>query len=312
MTSHASSERSAHDRKARLRARVRLACAGIGASLLLGSTAAVAGAPGPEDEPPPPSPGFDAGPSERPAMSDAPRVPSPPRAVRPVLDPSARLLSEDDASEAWTLFIELESGHRITQRFLLTNVGPGEHSAVAVGHLVEPGRAPYRYENGRRRARWTLSDDRRFFDIAASHLDLHRPRGELRITKDDIEIFMFFDFPEHGASARVPASRLPPDYHVEVLAIGAPTKGTLLAPWMERPLETRGRAWLVHTWTPREEADLLSQRLEVFGADSETSFYGIQLRGNGDWTDAWAIATDASSDPSVARALSLWESQTSP
>ena len=263
------------------------------ASALLLTGLAFAGAPGPE-EPEPDAEAPTNVPRDTPVMSNVPRDPEPLPSARPVLDPSARLLSEDDASEAWTLFLELESGHRITQRFLLTNVGPGEHSAVAVGHLVEPGRAPYRYENGRRRARWTLSDDRLFFDIAASHLDLHRPKGELRITKDDIEIRMFFDFHETAASARVPAAALPPRYHVEVLAMGAPTKGTILAPWMSTPVETRGRAWLVHTWTPKEEARLLSRRLEVYGADSETSFYAIQLRGNGDWAGAWSIAADRS------------------
>lgn len=210
-----------------------------------------------------------------------------------MLDPSARLLHEDDASEAWTLFIELESGHRITQRFLLSNAGPGEHSAVAIGHLLEPGRAPFRYENGRRRPRWTLSEDRLFFDIAASHLDLHRPNGELRITKDEIEIRLFFDFAAQNPSASVPAERLPPGYHVDLLAVAAATHGSIKAPWMDRPLESQGRAWVVHTWTEEDEADLLSRRVEVFGQTRQASFYGIQLAGRGDWESAWAIMSDA-------------------
>ena len=53
------------------------------------------------------------------------------------LDPSARLLRGSDASEVWSLYIELESGHRIAQQFLLSNVGPGNHNAVALGHLIE-------------------------------------------------------------------------------------------------------------------------------------------------------------------------------
>ena len=228
-----------------------------------------------------------------PAPASAERIPTRPSAPRKVLDPAARLLREDDASEAWTLFIELESGHRITQRFLLSNAGPGEHNAVAIGHLSEPGRAPFRYENGRRRPRWTLSEDRLFFDIAASHLDLHRPRGELRITKEDIEIRLFFDFAAQGPSSRVPAERLPPGYHVDVLALGAATQGSIKAPWMDRPLESKGRAWLVHTWTEKDESDLLSRRVEVFGRTRQTSFYGIQLAGRGDWQSAWALASDA-------------------
>jgi len=268
----------------------------LGLALTVTSVAS-AGAPGPEAEPEATTsaPELEAAPApDIPVMSNSmPRALEPARpapAPRPILNPAARLLMDDDASEAWTLYLELESGHRITQRFLLTNAGPGEHSAVAVGHLTEPGRAPYRYENGRRRPRWTLSDDRLFFDIAASHLDLHRPKGELRITKDDIEIRMFFDFAERSPSAAVPAAVLPRDYHVEVLAIGAPTRGTILAPWMSTPVETRGRAWLVHTWSSRDEADLINRRIDVFGYEKERAFFGVHLTSNGDWQSGWRIA----------------------
>ncbi|HEB90946.1 MAG TPA: hypothetical protein ENI85_15335 [Deltaproteobacteria bacterium] len=204
-------------------------------------------------------------------------------------DPSARLLEGSEASEYWTLYIELDSGHRITQRFLLSNAGPGDHNAVAVGHLIEPGRKPYRYENGRRRSRWTLSEDRLFFDIAASHLDLHRPTGELRITKDDIEIRLFFAFPATGLAASMPRDRLPDDYHVDVLAVAAATHGTLLAPWMEEPLPTTGRTWLAHTWTRKREAALLDRRVEIYANDHGTSFYGIHLRRRGRFERGWAL-----------------------
>jgi hypothetical protein len=207
-----------------------------------------------------------------------------------LLDPAARLLEDDDASEAWTLYVELDSGHRITQRFLISNTGPGEHNAVAIGHFNEPGREAYRYQNGRRRARWTLSDDRLFLDIAASHLDLHRPLGELRITKKDIEIRLFFDFPESGLAARVPHDRLPKNYHMDVLAVAAQTTGTIQAPWMNEPLESRGRTWLVHTWTRKDEATLVDRRIEVFGYEKETSFYGLHIRGGTDFEQGWVLA----------------------
>lgn len=269
-----------------------------------------AGAPGPEEEPIEASaatPTAGSGPlGARPGPATPPIPGSPPTrdvsdpfaprpSKRPVLDPSARLLDGDEATESWTLFFELASGHRISQRFLLSNAGPGKHNAVAVGHLVEPGRAPYRYVNGRRRARWTLSDDRLFFDIAASHLDLHRPEAELRISKDDIEIQLFFAMPAAGPSAAVAAERLPGGYHVEALAVASPTRGTLRAPWMEAPIETTGRAWLVHTWLDDQEADLLARRIELYAydADRKTSFYGIHLRGNGDWESGWGMIVGA-------------------
>ena len=211
------------------------------------------------------------------------------------LDPSARMLEGSDAIEAWTLYVELDSGHRIAQRFLISNAGPGDHNAVAVGHLSEPGRPPYRYQNGRRRARWTLSDDHLFLDIAASHLDLHRPTGELRITKKEIEIRLFFEFPKTGLASRVPNDRLPNDYYVDVLAVAAKTRGTIQAPWMTEPLETHGRTWLAHTWTQRDEAKLLDRRVEIYGYNEGTSFYGLQIRRGKNFDRGWILAESDSS-----------------
>lgn len=213
-----------------------------------------------------------------------------------LLDPAARLLHEDDATEYWTLYVELDSGHRITQRFLISNAGPGEHSAVAVGHLSEPGREPYRYQNGRRRARWTLSDDRLFLDIAASHLDLHRPTGQLRITKDDIEIRLFFDFSETVLASRVPEARLPKDYRVDVLAVAAKTTGTIQAPWMSEPLETHGLTWLIHTWTRKGEAKLVDRRIEIFGSVNGTSIYGLHITRGTKFSRGWVLAESDSAN----------------
>lgn len=205
------------------------------------------------------------------------------------LDPSARLVAGDQASEYWTLYVELDSGHRITQRFLITNTGPGDHSAVAVGHLMERGRPPYRYVNGRRRNAWTLSADRLFLDIAASHLDLHRPKGALKITKEDVEIRLDFDLAPSVLSGRVPATQLPSRYFVEVLAVGAVTQGTLKAPWMTAPLPVKGRTWLVHTWTPDDEAALLDRRIDVFGRSGTAVFYGLQVTGDGAFSGGWQV-----------------------
>ena len=240
-----------------------------------------------------------------------PSAASKPAVPRPLLDPAARLLRGDNASEAWTLYVELEDGYRITQRFLLSNAGPGDQNAVALGHLIEPGREPYRYKNGRTRENWTLSKDRLFFDIAASHLDLHRPNGELRITKDEIEIRLFFDFPADTVSARVPKEHLPQGYHVEVLAVGAPTRGSIRAPWMNTPLETTGRTWLVHTWTKKDEADLLTRRVDLYGAENGTSFYGLQVKGQGDWQSAWSLISDEEHGviESGSKVLGEWKEQ---
>lgn len=218
-----------------------------------------------------------------------------------LLDPRARLLSGDSASEYWTLYVELDSGHRITQRFLISNLGPGDHSAVAVGHLSEKGRPPYRYVNGRRRDAWSLSPDRLFLDIAASHLDLHRPKGALKITKEDIEIRLEFDFSDKVFAGRVPAAQLPSRYFVEVLAVGAVTQGTIKAPWMAAPLAVTGRTWLVHSWTPDDEAALLDRRVDVFGRSGNTLFYGLQVTDGDRFAGAWQLLSRPQARPGEAK-----------
>ncbi len=236
----------------------------------------------------------EAAPAVQPAVLPAPKAAAP-------LDPRARLLVGDSASEYWTLFVELDSGHRITQRFLITNAGPGDHSAVAVGHLMERGRPPYRYVNGRQRHAWILSADRLFLDIGASHLDLHRPKGALRITKDDIEIRLDFDFSEQVLSGRVPASQLPSRYFVEVLAAGTVAQGTLRAPWMPTPVAVKGHLWLVHSWTPDDEADLLERRVDVFGRTGGTTFYALQIADGPRFAGAWQLLSRAPAPPGTGK-----------
>ncbi len=233
-------------------------------------------------------------PVARPAARSSTRSPG-------LLDPSARLLAGDSASEYWTLYVELDSGHRITQRFLIANAGPGDHSAVAVGHLSERGRPPYRYVNGRRRNAWTLSPDRLLLDIAASHLDLHRPKGALKITKEDVEIRLEFDFSDKVFASRVPAAQLPSRYFVEVLAVGALTRGTILAPWMATPLAVTGRTWLVHSWTPDDEAALLDRRVDVFGRSGNTFFYGLQVTDGDQFAGAWQLLSRPEDRPGRAK-----------
>jgi hypothetical protein len=65
---------------------------------------------------------------------------------------------------------------------------------------------------------------------------------------------------------------------------------------MDEPLETRGHTWLVHSWTNKDEAALLTRRFEVFGRDPQTAIYGLELRGPGDWESAWSLAADLDSN----------------
>ena len=67
---------------------------------------------------------------------------------------TARMGKAEFASEYWDLMARFESGHRLVARFLVTNEGPGEHTAVAVGHVVFPDGSSVDFRNGRGRAGW--------------------------------------------------------------------------------------------------------------------------------------------------------------
>src|SRR5512134_1797385 len=86
-------------------------------------------------------------------------------------DPAAfvpRLSDAAEAMEYWDVTARLDGGQRFVARFLITNEGPGAHTAAAVGHLVrDDGRVvPIKY--GRTRDGWQLSPDRRRLKIASA------------------------------------------------------------------------------------------------------------------------------------------------
>ena len=51
---------------------------------------------------------------------------------------AARMSTAETASEYWDLSARFESGHSLVARFQITNEGPGQHTAVAIGHVVFP------------------------------------------------------------------------------------------------------------------------------------------------------------------------------
>jgi len=79
-------------------------------------------------------------------------------------NPAARLLSSESASEHWEFTARFDSGHYFFAEFLITNIGPGERNAAAIGYIIDPGGTPHRFTNGRRNGHWNLSPD---------HLSLH-------------------------------------------------------------------------------------------------------------------------------------------
>jgi hypothetical protein len=125
--------------------------------------------------------------------ASGPTVPAPIRSAAPaeaaeIADPAARLPGGDAGWEYWDLLARLDGGFVLAVRFLVSNAGPGDQNGVAIGRVIRPDGSVVVFDNGRRRKRWTLSDDRLRLDIGNSHLDLagYRLWFEKQVVKLDL------------------------------------------------------------------------------------------------------------------------------
>ena len=121
----------------------------------------------------------------------------------PSVDPGARLPEGDAAREYWDLVAQLDSGHRFYARFLITNRGPGDRSAVAMGDLVDPDGRAIPFQNGRREGRWTLGEDARSLRIGSSRLDLSGPAARVEIAHDNEAVVSDHQIIRKGSRAKV-------------------------------------------------------------------------------------------------------------
>lgn len=187
-------------------------------------------------------------------------------------DGAARISSRAAASEHWDLVARFESGHRLFARFLITNEGPGELSALAFGQLVLPDGRVVPFHNGRRQGRWELSHGGRRIRIASSVLD---QTGRVRKFEYDsnrrgLKVHLWF---EPARSLRLPDDPALGGYSSELLDPAAPVRGTLWMTGMEAPLELEGTLAATHAWMERSESELVWRQLEFFSLDRESALY---------------------------------------
>lgn len=210
-----------------------------------------------------------------------------------VADPAARLPEGGAASEHWEVTVRLDSGHWILARFIVTHFGPGDRNAAVLGHVVKPDGGEVLFSNARFRRYWNLSEDRRTLDVGTSHLDLHDPLYRLWIDKDKARIDLRFApdaLPLPGTGA------LPEGYHLEVLALAAPIRGTLQLRDMPEPLAVSGHISVVHTWMNEDESQLTRRRIE-FHSLADDALYVLDLTARGGKRWNWLLARAAGGEP---------------
>ena len=193
-------------------------------------------------------------------------------ASAPALDRAARRPTGSAVTEYWDLTARFDSGHRLFARFMITNLGPGSQNAIAIGHLILPNGTIHRFRNALLGVGASLPANGLTLDIANSHLDLSGPEHRLYIDKGNTQIDLRFTPRGHPAT---PAAAAPSGYRFEILDAAAPIAGTI---WHRRkipePLDVSGRVAVSHTWSAREEPDVVLRRIEFFSLEDD---HAIQL-----------------------------------
>ena len=179
---------------------------------------------------------------------------------------AARPLVGRSASQAWDFAAQLDSGHDLFVRFLITNIGPGESNAAAIWHLVEPDGGIREFRNGRREGEWRLEDAGYRLRIGSSVLTLRGVDRGFSIDKGKVQIHF-----------RV---RLPAEFEDEVategqqlglVSLAAPLDGTFWFRGMEKPVATQGRAVVTQSFEARAGAAL--RRFDFLSFDRDRTLF---------------------------------------
>lgn len=191
------------------------------------------------------------------------------------LAPGRTQLSGENASEVWELVARLDSGHLLFARVLVTNVGPGDYNAVAVGHLRSPDGSVHPFRKAKSAEEWRLSEDGLRMEIGGSVVfDLREGHQRFRVARDGILVDLGFDL--HGGSTRS-AALAGTDQGFDLLDAAGEGEATVQTRDMSEPLTTRGLVALTHRWMPTFESSLVQRRVEFFSLDEGAALYFTEV-----------------------------------
>jgi len=180
-------------------------------------------------------------------------------------DRTSHLGESDTASEYWDITAHFDSGHLLFVRFLITNEGPGDRTAIATWQLIDPNGKRTEFRNGRRKQRWTLSPNGDRIEIGSSIFDQSAAvhRLEYDSTKRGIRVAFQYS-PAGPVGWPEPASD---PYPFDLLELETPVTGTIWLEGMDAAATVRGTITIVHTWMAENEADLALRRIEFSSTD---------------------------------------------
>ena len=191
-------------------------------------------------------------------------------------------------TEWWVVVARFDSGDQLLVEFTLTDVGPGERNAAAIGHWIAKDGTLTPFQRAKLGSDWKPSPDGRRIDLGKFVFDRSAARAQLRVEKKSLRIAL--DFPlaaQPIATKKFAAGK----WTQELWTGGAAAEASLWKTGFAQPLRTRGRVAVSRRRIEGPEARLAARRLEAFSLASEP-LYVVEV-AKGKSAERWVVALDA-------------------
>lgn len=191
-------------------------------------------------------------------------------------------------TEWWVLAARLDSGEQVFVELTLTDVGPGERNAAAIGNWIAQDGTLTPFSRAKLGGDWTPAPDGKRIDLGKFLFDRSKPQAQVRVAKASLRLTL--DFPL--AAAPLATKELAGGkWTQELWSAGTPVRVSFWKKGMAAPLVGTGRAALSRRLIEGPEAKLAQRRLEVFTLGA-APLYALEL-ANGKRAERWVVAFDA-------------------
>ena len=195
-------------------------------------------------------------------------------------------------TEWWVLAARLDSGDQVIVEFTLTDIGPGERNAAAIGNWVASDGTLTPFSRAKLEDDWTPSPDGKRIDLGKFVFDRTTPAAQLRVEKGSLRVLLEFSLAAAPIATRTFAGG---KWTQELWVAGAPVRASLWKRGMLAPLATTGRVAVSRRKIDGAEASLAQRRLELFSL-GPSPFYALEVANEGR-AERWVVACDAQGTP---------------
>ncbi len=201
---------------------------------------------------------------------------------------ASRISDADSASEYWDIVAHFDTNHQLFARFLITNEGPGERTAIATWLLIDPEGRRREFRNGRREERWTLSPGGDRMEIGSSIFDRSGPVHRLEYDSTKRGIRVAFQYAPRGPVAwpRIWDDR----YAFDLLELATPVTGTIWLEGMPETARVSGTISITHTSMEQSEAELTLRRIDFTSTASGTAVFLSDRMTPSGARERWLVA----------------------